>query len=452
MARSIHKGKQSKRRPAKQTPVLVRVDSVVVTIRFSPQKVKGTWYHSWIVDYSLHGNRCRDRKSTLRKAKSWANAIAIKIANGEMEALALTGQDRRIYLASLQNLKGLRVALDAATREYADIKRLVKNADLREVGRFFKKYAQKGIKNIKVPDLVKKMLADLEADKRGDYHLRDLEVRLGRFAVSFPGYIGPITGPQIDDWLRGLKSLSKTKKGQPISGRTRNNYRNAVVELFNYARKNGYLPKDLGTEAAGTNRVHEIKKDNEIFLPGQMEDLLNVAPVRMVPGMAIKAFSGVRTEEICEMGYVNVSLKKGYIILPREITKSKRRRIIPIPPNLRKWLEPFDGLTIRICWRWSTPQSVFQAWDRVAKRRKIKAGANRFRNSFITYRVAQTSDIKKTSLECGNSPADIEENYLELATDEEAEAWFSISPSEARVKELRAHADDLKRRVALDLV
>ncbi|MDR3460079.1 MAG: site-specific integrase [Verrucomicrobiae bacterium] len=451
MARSANKGKQSNRKPAKRAPVLVRVDSVVVTIRFSPQKVNRTWYHSWIVDYSLHGTRCRDRKRTFRNAKTWANAIAIKLANGDMEALALTGQDRRIYLAALQNIKKLKVALDAATREYADTKRIVKNADLREVGRFYQKYAQKGLKKIKVPDLVKKMIADLEADKRGEYHLRDLEVRLGRFAVSYPGYIDNITGSQIDGWLRGLKSLARTKKGQGIAGKTRNNYRNAIVELFNYARKNGYLPKDLGTEAAGTTRVHEIKKDNEIFLPDQMDDLLNVAPVRMVPGMAIKAFSGVRTEEICEMDYVTVSLKKGYIILPRRITKSKRRRIIPIPPNLRKWLEPFDGLTIRICWRWSTPQSIFQAWDRVAKRLKIKAGANRFRNSFITYRVAQTGDIKKTSLESGNSPRDIQDNYLELATDEEADAWFSISPSEARLKALRAHAEDLKRRLALEL-
>jgi hypothetical protein len=44
------------------------------------------------------------------------------------------------------------------------------------------------------------------------------------------------------------------------------------------------------------------------------------------------------------------------------------------------------------------------------------------------------------SLETGNSPKVIEEDYLELATEEDAEKWFQISPSPKRVAELRACA------------
>jgi len=189
MSRTRPQKNHSTRKPAKRPPVFVKVDSITVTIRFSPQRAGGAWYNSWIVDYSLHGKRCRDRKKTFRNAKVWAEAVAIKLANGEMEALSLSGEDRRIYLASLENIKGLKIALDAATREYADAKRLVRNADLREVGRFFNKYAQRGIKRIKIPDLLKKFLADLAADNRGAYHIRDLEMRLGRFAETFPGEI-----------------------------------------------------------------------------------------------------------------------------------------------------------------------------------------------------------------------------------------------------------------------
>lgn len=450
MARSARRAKPSKRRPAKRPPILVRVDSVLVTIRFSPQKAKGGWYDSWIVDYFLHGHRHRDRKNTFRRARMWANSVAVRMANGEMKALELTGEDRRIYLASRENIKGLNVQLDAATREYADAKRLVKNADLREVSQFYNRYAQKGVKAIKVPALVKKLVADLQADGRSDYHVRDMEVRLGRFAETFRGEIGDVKGPQIDAYLRGMKSRARKKKGQPIAGKTRNNHRNAIVELFNYAKKNGYLPKDLGTEAESTTRVKEVKKDNEIFLPAQMNDLLHTAPIHLVPSMATKAFSGVRTEEISRMGFEDASTKKGHVILPRKITKSKRRRILRMPPNLRKWLEPFEGLVGRMCWRWSTAQSVFQAWDKAARKRGIRAGANRFRNSFISYRVAQTNDIKKTSRESGNSERDIEDNYLELTTEEEAAAWFSIEPSPSRLKELREFAAELKREWGLD--
>lgn len=136
----------------------------------APRKTNGTWYESWLVDYFNHGKRCRDRKNAFRKARTWAKTVALKIANGEMKSLALTGDDRRIYLTSRENIKALKVHLDAATREYADAKRIAKNADLREVSRFFNRYAQKGIKAIKVPKLIEKLLDDLEADGRSDYH------------------------------------------------------------------------------------------------------------------------------------------------------------------------------------------------------------------------------------------------------------------------------------------
>ncbi len=103
-----------------------------------------------------------------------------------------------------------------------------------------------------------------------------------------------------------------------------------------------------------------------------------------------------------------------------------------------------------MCWRYSTSQSVFQAWDKAARKRGIRAGANRFRNSFITYRVAETNDIKLTAKESGNSERDIEDNYLELATEEEAAAWFSIEPSPERLKELQEFAAELKKEWGIE--
>jgi len=104
------------------------------------------------------------------------------------------------------------------------------------------------------------------------------------------------------------------------------------------------------------------------------------------------------------------------------------------------WLDPFAGLAGKICWQWATPQAMFQAWDRVARKMGIQAGANRFRNSYTSYRVAQTGDTSKVSRETGNSPEVIEEDYLELATEEDAEKWFKIRPSPKRLAELRACA------------
>jgi len=371
-----------------------------------------------------------------------------------MQALELRGEDRRIYLAAQAHLKGFKIRLDTAAREYAEAKRIVKNADLRTIATFYEKHARTKLKPITVPELVKELVKTLEMDKRGKYHVRDLEIRLGRFAKDFPCQIADVATEQIENWLRGLTSLAKgVRRGGALKGRSRNNYRNAIVELFNYARKHGYLPRDLSTEAGSVNRVSEAdKRDNEIFLPEQIDDLLEYAPLRLIPSMAIKAFSGVRTEEMALMEWKHVHFRrdKGYIILPKTVTKKKRRRIMPILPNLRQWLDPFEGMAGRICEDWSTPQSVFHAWERFAIKRGIKAGANRFRNSYISYRVAQTNDPKTVSLETGNSVDVIMEDYLELTTPEDAARWFKTGPGAKRLAALTGYANKLKRAQATD--
>jgi integrase len=448
MATPKRKQKGTARKPAKRPSFEVTRDSSTVHVRFSPQNIGGSWYESWIIEYSFRGVRVRERRNTERKAKACANAAATKLAHGQMEALDLRGEDRRIYLAATAHLKPLKIRLDVATREYADAKKIVGKADLRTVGHFYKKFGRTELKPIAVPKLVEEMTAALEQDKRGDYHVRDLKTRLGRFAKDFPGQIAEVVTDEIETWLRQLKSLAKgTRRGGQQKGRTRNNYRNAIVELFNYGKKHGYLPRDLGTEAEAVNRVPEDDKaENQIFEPDQMDDLLSESPIHLVPSMAIKAFSGVRTEEIFYMEWEHIHFRKGkgYIILPRPVTKKKRRRIMPLLPNLRKWIAPFEGLKGPICSRWSTPQSVFQAWDRFAGKLGIRAGSNRFRNSYISYRVAQTSDPEKTALETGNSAKVIMEDYLELATEEDAARWFKIDPSDKRLKALVAHANKLK--------
>jgi hypothetical protein len=84
--------------------------------------------------------------------------------------------------------------------------------------------------------------------------------------------------------------------------------------------------------------------------------------------------------------------------------------------------------------------------DRHAARCEIKAGGNRFRNSYISYRVAQTSDPKKVALEAGNSEEVIMED-LELTTPEEAEKWFGIEPTPKQLKQIETYVAKLKRPI-----
>src|ERR1019366_861632 len=56
---------------------------------------------------------------------------------------------------------------------------------------------------------------------------------------------------------------------------------------------------------------------------------------------------------------------------------------------------------------------------------------NALRHSDISYRVAETSDVAKVSLEAGNSPQIIFQHYRELVTPEAGIEWFGILPGKA---------------------
>jgi hypothetical protein len=63
------------------------------------------------------------------------------------------------------------------------------------------------------------------------------------------------------------------------------------------------------------------------------------------------------------------------------------------------------------------------------KRLGIDVGPSKFRNSYISYRVAVTHDVQRVALESGNSPKVIQKEYLELTAEEDGKQWFGIVPA-----------------------
>ena len=104
-------------------------------------------------------------------------------------------------------------------------------------------------------------------------------------------------------------------------------------------------------------------------------------------------------------------------------SKTRQRRLVPISENLRAWLEPLkqsEGPIVR--------QVDLIAQTTAFKTAGIRRLKNGLRHSYISYRIALTGDIPRTSLECGNSPAIIQKFYLELVTKPQGIAWFSLVP------------------------
>ena len=61
-------------------------------------------------------------------------------------------------------------------------------------------------------------------------------------------------------WLRDLST----------SHRTRNNYRNLIISLFNFAKRRAHVPRDRETEAQYTERSKVMQGPIDIFTPTEL--------------------------------------------------------------------------------------------------------------------------------------------------------------------------------------
>jgi len=456
----------------KEFPVEIKAGGSVIKIY--PAKVKHSGqpgekdevYESFLVTYYEGGKRIQVRRAPYEAAYKKAKEIADAIKESDYESIQLSGRDRRIYLAAQEKIAPLKLDLDSAIQVLVDSHNILVpygltvrtgaetltnllsrlgTATVEEVIGFYERHGREVTVRKSVDEVIEELLKSVRKDGCGDYHFRDLTKRLGRFSRSFSGFIDEIKEKPLRDWLQ---NLNKIKKGVEIQGEsvvatTRNNYRDALFELFRFAKSQGYLPKLLPHAMESIARVKEKRGKNHIVEPKDMAKWLTQTPAYLIAPLAIKAFAGLRTEEVFELTWEAVKFSQDCIAIDADIAKLGQRRTVPIAANLSQWLKPFIGLKGRICVRWSSPNKLSQAWTRIAKSAKIPIHKNSLRNSYISYRVALPTPTAIVAQECGNSARMIEQEYKELATPHEGAAWFTIKPTKTKLQELADYAKTL---------
>lgn len=245
-------------------------------------------------------------------------------------------------------------------------------------------------------------------------HLRDFTYRLERFAKKHGNrLVAEITTKDVDAWIFGLKNAPQSK----------DKHRRLLHNFFGYCAGRGYTDENPVARAA---KVKVIRKPPGILSPGDTAALLAAAPLDIIPALAIGFFAGLRTAEIERLDWREIDLRRGFIEITAEKAKSSQRRLVEITPNLRAWLEPHA--------RQSGPVRLTQMRhkDRFEIARKaagVSWPSNACRHSYASYHLALHQDAAKTALQLGHTnTAVLFQHYRELATPEDAAAYFGIVP------------------------
>jgi integrase len=389
-------------------------------------------YQSFLISYYSAGKRIQERASTLEAAKGKAKAAIKQITEGSGRLVALTAVEVADYVAAIRTLRPLgNISLSDIAADYlAAIELLPKGAKLRDAASdFAKAHKRKAeLSAVSVADLKDKFLAAKKGEQLSNRYVEDATSRLTRFAKGFRCNIASVTADQITTWLDGIKA----------KGRTRNNYRNSIIALFRYARAQGYLPRNEVTEAELVSVVKAKPSAIGIYAPDQLATMLSVIPTDLLPGVAIAAFAGVRSQEVLRLTWEDIDLRKGHIVVAAEKAKTASRRIVPMVPALKAWLARCKEKKGLVVTGFAQPQSWNRAIGRHVARYNVGAKAanrpqipridNGLRHSYASYRLAIKKDVAAVALEMGNSPRKLFQNYRELVTAAEAKRWFATFP------------------------
>jgi integrase len=381
-------------------------------------------YPLYTVCYYRHGKRIRENFRKLAKAKSRAHEVSLGIERGRNAVVSLTNADWESYVTAVDILRPTGIPLHAAIEEFMAARTHLDDGE--SILSAVKDHATRRRKVIpkRVSEIVEELLAAKKRDGLSIRYVQSLRSDLRRFAASFQVNISAITAGMIETWMEKLD----------VGPRARNNIRASVVTLFQFARKHGYLPKDLSTEAEQVGRAKDNGGKIGILKPQDLAKLLKGSDAEASLYLALGAFTGLRSAELIRLEWDDINFERGHVIVAKEKSKTATRRLVPIQPNLMQWLAPYRGDRSDDFHGRHRPVGRIFASEHAADRTiafakaHVKWPTNALRHSYATYRLAATQDAAKTALELGSSPTMLFTNYRELADEHEAKAWFAIAP------------------------
>lgn len=397
-------------------PKAVTVGSATVRIyRERHPRNRSGW--AYIAAWHTPAGRRRAKFATPAAALDEARLRAAQLAAGKVIAADMTGSEREELLSARQLAEGM--PLLSALREWRAARKLV-GGDILAACEHWRARNDNAADSPTVADAVARFLRHKSQAER-------VNIRAG-YARTLPALVAAL-GSQT---IRSVRvDQLETHLGQYVNPGSRNSHRKRIVALWRWARKRGLLPLDVLTVAERTSAAREHRVTIGLIAAAELrrafELVAKSAPPDLRAGylaaLALAAFCGLRRAEIHGQLWDDIDLTRALLRVSAAKPNTPARRLVPIPPAGVAWL--------RSSARKAGPICANLALDRIrdiCRTAGLNLAANGFRHSYISARVTITGDIPRASIEAGNSPSIIHRHYRELLRQDEAEAWFAVTP------------------------
>lgn len=412
---------------APKTGKAIRVKVGGVTVSIYHRIRKGTDYEQYqLADY-LSGRRVLRTFASKAEAIREAERVARLLSRGEAAVARIQSGDAAAYTRALQLIEPTGDPIEIVAGRYAQAVNVLGNGQLIEAAcRFYVERHPSTMPAITLAEAATEMIELRRQGGASEPYLADLRCRTKPFIEAFRVHPASVTTADCQRWLDGLKGASSTK----------NATRRVLHRLFSHCESRGYIPRNsnpiAGTQAFNGHRESAVV----VWTPAELAKLLSHAPQDFLPALAIGAFAGLRTSEILALDWSDIRLDERVVKVVHRKARCAGTRLAPITDNLAAWLSPMVKKHGPVWshgtgWR-ERAKSFNDAQQSTADAAGLVWKHNALRHSFVTYRVASTQDVNRTSLEAGNSAKVVFAHYRALATEAEGEAYFSIEPKKVK--------------------
>lgn len=266
---------------------------------------------------------------------------------------------------------------------------------------------------VKLKDAIDAMvLAKKNANRRARY-VDSLEHYLRHFARGREDrLINSISNEDVENWMNKYPNAW-----------TRHTLLNRFSTLFAFSVKQGWIPSNPCDRIERVSVTREAPKILTIKQSRQALEYVREKIPDFVPWFTLAHFIGVRPEECDKITWPAISLDRKILTIDAAGAKTRRRRIVPLPPVAIEWLKlggelPFKPRTREWYIRLLRRHLGFAKWPK-----------DILRHTAASMMLAKEQDAAKVALWLGNSEKILHAHYRQLVAKETAEEFWNIRPT-----------------------
>lgn len=266
----------------------------------------------------------------------------------------------------------------------------------------------------RLPEAIGEFLAAKRTAGRRAVTLKNLRTFLARFATEHDGKtVAEIT-------LADVQSCADAQH----SAWGRSTAINLLSSFFSFAVRRKWIDEN---PCRRIERITIELRPPRILTPGECRRLLNAASPQVRPWIAVCLFAGLRPSEAERLDWSAFRLDgpTPCVVVDAAASKVRRRRIVPLEPAAVVWLK----VDAKTAGRLVSSNSVLRRHRAKAIRAaRLSWSQDVLRHTCASMRIAVGHPIDRVAMELGNSVGILLRHYRELASAEDAEAFWRIRP------------------------